>query len=358
MKILYSYIGKKFVINFFMIMAMLIAIIIVFDIAEKLDDFIKNKPSVFEIVFHYYFNMIPYFINLFSPLLIFIAAIYFTSRMAANTEFVAMLTSGINFYRLLVPYFMVAVLFSGFSWYLNSWVIPETNKREQAFELKYILNKITNTDNHIHRQIEPGVFIYMQSYDVQDSFGYKFTLEKMKDNKLTSKLEAQSIEWNNSRQEWKVTAYSIRTLDSNSEKYEKGNQMWLKLPITPTDFGRKTMSIQTMNNRELKEYIKQEKLRGETMVSFYEVEKYYRFAMPFATFILVMIAFSISSRKIRGGTGLHLAFGIRIAFTYILCMKFSTVFATKANMNAFVAVWIPNFIFTILTIILLIRPPK
>jgi lipopolysaccharide export system permease protein len=198
----------------------------------------------------------------------------------------------------------------------------------------------------------------MQSYDVQDSFGYKFTLEKFEGNVMISKLEAQSIEWNNTKNEWEISSYSLRTLDTFGEKYEKGRKMSLKLPITPADFGRKTMNIQTMNSRELKDYIKQEKLRGEMMVSFYEVEHYYRIAMPFATFILVMIAFAISSRKIRGGTGLHLAFGILIAFTYILFMKFSTVFATKGNMNPLIAVWIPNMIYTILAAFLLVKAPK
>jgi lipopolysaccharide export system permease protein len=358
MKILDLYFIRKFLVTFFLIIGIFVLIAIIFDFAEKVDDFVKNQAPLKAIVFEYYVNFVPYFMNLFSPLLIFISAVYFTSRMAANTEIVAMLTNGVNYYRLLVPYFIVALMLASLSWYLNSWVIPNGNKKEQAFEEKYILNKFMNTDNHIHRQIEPGIFIYLQSYDAQDSFGYKFTLERFNKYRMVSKLEAQNIRWNNATGKWDLANYNIRTIDSFSEKYQSGRKMSLSLPISPSDFGRKTLSIQSMNNRELKEYIAKEKLRGEELVTFYEIEKYRRFGMPFATFILVLIAFSISSRKIRGGTGLHLAFGILIAFTYVLFMQFSSVFATKADLNPLLAVWIPNILYTLLGGFLLVKAPK
>ena len=337
---------------------MFILIAIVFDFAEKIDDFVKNEAPIKAIIFQYYMNFIPVLLNLFSPLFIFIAAIFFTSKMASDTEIVAMLTNGINFYRLIVPYLIVSLILASFSWFLNSWVIPDSINKQHTFENKYVLNPFRNTDNHIHRQIEPGVFIYMQAYEVSDSMGYRFALEKFKDNKLYYKLQSHNIRWEKTKNKWVVRGYTIRLIDSMSEKLLTGKELTLDLAITPADFGRKMASIQTLNNRELKEFIQKEVLRGETLTTFYKIELYRRLSMPFATFILVLIAFAMSSRKIRGGTGIHLAFGLLIAFTYIFFMQFSSVFSVKANVDPLLATWIPNIFFSIIGIFLLIRAPK
>lgn len=337
---------------------MFILIAIVFDFAEKIDDFVKNEAPIKAIIFQYYMNFIPVLLNLFSPLFIFIAAIFFTSKMASDTEIVAMLTNGINFYRLIVPYLIVSLILASFSWFLNSWVIPDSINKQHTFENKYVLNPFRNTDNHIHRQIEPGVFIYMQAYEVSDSMGYRFALEKFRDNKLYYKLQSHNIRWEKTKNKWVVRGYTIRLIDSMSEKLLTGKELTLDLAITPADFGRKMASIQTLNNRELKEFIQKEVLRGETLTTFYKIELYRRLSMPFATFILVLIAFAMSSRKIRGGTGIHLAFGLLIAFTYIFFMQFSSVFSVKANVDPLLATWIPNIFFSIIGIFLLIRAPK
>lgn len=358
MKILYWYIIKKFFLTFLLIIGMFILIAIVFDFAEKIDDFVKNEAPFKAIIFNYYLNFIPVLLNLFSPLFIFIAAIIFTSRMAANTEIVAMLTSGINFYRLIIPYFIVSLILASFSWYLNCWVIPESISKQNAFENKYVLNPFRNTDNHIHRQIEPGVFIYMQAYEVADSMGYRFSLEKFKENKLYYKLQSHNIRWSKEKNKWVVSGYTIRIIDSMSEKLLKGNELTLNLSITPGDFGRKMASIQTLNNRDLREFIKKEELRGENLTTFYKLELYRRLSLPFATFILVLIALAVSSRKIRGGTGIHLAFGLLIAFTYIFFMQFSSVFAVKGNIDPLLSTWIANIFFAIIGAILLIKAPK
>jgi lipopolysaccharide export system permease protein len=341
-----------------LIIGMFILIAIVFDFAEKIDDFVKNEAPFKAIIFDYYLNFIPVLLNLFSPLFIFIAAILFTSRMASNTEIVAMLTNGINYYRLIIPYFIVSLVLASFSWYLNSWVIPDSINKQHAFENKYVLNPFRNTDNHIHRQIEPGVFIYMQSYEVADSMGYRFSLEKFNQNRLYYKLQSHNIRWVKEKNKWVVSGYSIRLIDSASEKYLSGKELTLDLPITPGDFGRKMASIQTLNNKELKEFIQKEELRGETLTTFYKIELYRRLSMPFATFILVIIALAVSSRKIRGGTGIHLAFGLLIAFTYIFFMQFSSVFAVKGNINPLLSTWIANIFFSVVGAILLIRAPK
>jgi lipopolysaccharide export system permease protein len=337
---------------------MFILIAIVFDFAEKIDDFVKNEAPFKAIIFQYYMNFIPVLLNLFSPLFIFIAAIFFTSKMATDTEIVAMLTNGINFYRLLIPYFIVSFVLASFSWYLNSWVIPDSISKQHAFENKYVLNPFRNTDNHIHRQIEPGVFIYMQAYEVSDSMGYRFALEKFKDNRLYYKLQSHNIHWDKTKNKWVVREYTIRLIDSMSEKILSGKELTLDLSINPGDFGRKMASIQTLNNNELRQFIKKEMLRGENLTTFYKIELYRRLSMPFATFILVLIAFAMSSRKIRGGTGIHIAFGLLIAFTYIFFMQFSSVFSVKGNVDPLLSTWIPNIFFAILGVILLIRAPK
>jgi lipopolysaccharide export system permease protein len=358
MKILYWYIIKKFFLTFLLIIGMFILIAIVFDFAEKIDDFVKNEAPLKAIIFQYYMNFIPVLLNLFSPLFIFIAAIFFTSKMASDTEIVAMLTNGINFYRLLIPYFIVSFVLASFSWYLNSWVIPDSISKQHTFENKYVLNPFRNTDNHIHRQIEPGVFIYMQAYEVSDSMGYRFALEKFKDNRLYYKLQSHNIHWDKTKNKWVVREYTIRLIDSMSEKILSGKELTLDLSINPGDFGRKMASIQTLNSNELRQFIKKEMLRGENLTTFYKIELYRRLSMPFATFILVLIAFAMSSRKIRGGTGIHIAFGLLIAFTYIFFMQFSSVFSVKGNVDPLLSTWIPNIFFAFLGVILLIRAPK
>jgi lipopolysaccharide export system permease protein len=358
MKILYWYIIKKFFLTFLLIIGMFILIAIVFDFAEKIEDFVKNDAPLEAIIFQYYMNFIPVLLNLFSPLFIFIAAIYFTSRLASQTEIVAMLTNGINFYRLLIPYLFVSLVLASFTWYLNCWVIPHSIAKQQSFEAKYVLNPFRNTDNHIHRQIEPGVFIYMQSYEVSDSMGYRFSLEKFRDNNLYYKLQSHNIRWDKAKNKWVVKGYSIRTIDSMSEKLITGKELTLDISITPGDFGRKTASVQTLDNRELKEFIQKEMLRGERLTTFYFIELYRRLSMPFATFILVIIAFAMSSRKIRGGIGIYLAYGLLIAFTYIFFMQFSSVLSVKANVDPLLSTWIPNIFFSVIAAILLYRAPK
>lgn len=358
LKIIDRYIIKKFLLTFIFIIGLFILIAIVFDFSEKVDDFVKNQASLKVILLDYYTHFIPYFLNLFSSLFIFISAVYFTSRMAYQTEIIAILSSGVNFYRLLVPYFIVSLILASFSFYLNGWIIPISNQKLLDFEEKYVLNPYTNKELHIHRKIAPGIFIYMQSYNVQDSIGYQFSLEKFDNNRLEYKLQSQSIKWNSNSQEWVAQRYRIRTIKEMEEKLVSGDKFSLKLPIHPDDFGRKTRNIQTMNNKELNDYIEIERMRGDSMIKYYLVEKYKRVSLPFATFILVLIAFSIASRKVRGGIGMHLGLGILLAFSYLIFLQFSSVFSFKGGLDPLLSVWIPNIVYAILAVILLLRAPK
>ena len=358
MKVFYKYIIKKFLTTFVFIIGIFIIISVVFDVSEKIDDFVLKQAPLNEIIFNYYFNFVPYFINLFSPLFIFISAIYFTSRMASNSEFIAVLSSGTNFYKILIPYLMAGMMLAGLAFFLNGWVIPQGTRKKVEFEYKYIFSRKSDLNDHIHRQIEPDVFIYMQNWDASDSVGFQFSLEKFKKYDLYYKLMSQSVSWDKDKKEWLAINYTLRTNDGFKETYSRGREMAIKMPIEPSDFGRKTSNIDYLNNTEMTRYIKAEKARGEALVNFYLTKKYSRTSQPFATFILIIIAFSLASRKIRGGTGLHLGLGIMIAFTYLLFMQFSTIFATKGEIDPWIAVWLPNIVFTFIAAILLYTAPK
>ncbi len=360
LKRLDRYIIWNFLTTFLFTLGLFILVVIVVDLSEKIDNFVqKDGPSIHEIIFDYYFNFLPYFINLFSPLFIFIAAIYFTSRMAYGTEFIAMFSSGVSFYRLLMPYLFVGFLMSGASFYMHGYVIPEANKGINEFRANYILHDYHHGEKHIHRQLHDNIFMYMESFDVPDTTGYRFALEKFKDdNSLNYKIQARKAVWNYNLGKWIAVDWQIRYIDGMNERVKTGDSLALTLPIKPKDFGRKHYSIRAMTNPELREYIAIEKLRGESEVATYQVQLYQRSSMPFATVVMVMLAFSLASRKIRGGMGLHLGLGILIAFSYILFLQLSTTFATEAGFSPLLAVWIPNIIFFVLALILIYRAPK
>ncbi len=339
-------------------LGILIIIAVVFDFAEKIDDFINHNAPIKAILLDYYANFIPYFMNLFSPLIIFLSAIYFTSRMAYNTEFVAIMTNGTSFYRLLIPYMFVALLLASLSFYLHGWVIPEGNKVLVDFESKYVNKPYLKYDHNIHKQIRTDEFVFLRNYNNKKESGNKFTYEKFDGIVLKEKLFADHIEWIDSFQHWEAHRYKIRYIDSMKETIVSGDTIVLDLPLKPEAFEKNLSNIHTLNNKEITIMIDELKLRGDSIVDMYEVEKYQRVAMPFATFIMVLIAMTMSFRKVRGGTGLHLGLGLLLAFTYILFMQFSHQFAIQSSLNPQIAVWIPNMLFATVGITLLIFAKK
>lgn len=352
-KILDWYIIKKFLGTFFFAMALIIAIAIVFDISEKIDDFLEKEAPMRAIVFDYYMNFIPFFANLFSPLFVFISVIYFTSRMASQTEIIAILSSGVSFKRLLVPYIVGAAILASISLYLNNYVIPHSNTTRIAFETKYIKNQFIYKNKHVHRQIAPGEFIYFESFNNIDKIGYQFSFEKFSNGKLTYKLISDRVIWDSVKTKWTVENYFIRHIDDMNERIETGFQKDTMFVFKPEEFSRRSNYIETMDTGELNEFIKQEQNRGSEEVPFYLLEKYRRTSFPFATFILTIIGVSLSSRKVRGGIGVQIGAGILLSFTYIMFMQVSQTFATNGNVPAALAVWIPNIFFSIVAAYLL-----
>jgi lipopolysaccharide export system permease protein len=358
MKKLDWYILRKFLGTFVYAITILLVIVIVFDISEKIEDFIRTKPSFREIAFDYYLNFIPYFVNLFSYLFTFIAVVFFTSRLAARTEIVAMLSSGISFYRLLRPYMIGAAIIAGCSLFLNNFVIPHANQRRLDFEEKFIRNTFAYNARNIHRLIEPGTFVSMEGFNAKGRTGYRFTMDKFKDNELYYHMNADNIVWDSIRRLWKINAYNIRKVKGLKESMRFGGELDTVIPLDVKDFTLRPNNIETMNYSELNNYIREQRLQGAENLEDMEIEKQSRLAFPFATFILTLIGVSLASRKVRGGIGMHIGLGLLISFSYILFMKITSVFAQKDITPAYVAVWIPNVLYAILAVYLLRKAPK
>lgn len=359
LKTLDWYILKRFLGTYLFSNILIITIIIVFDISEKIDNFIY--ASVDEIVFDYYVNFIPFFLNLLSPMFTFIAVIFFTSKLAARYETVAILSSGVSYLRFLRPYIIGASCIALVSLVLSHFVIPEASKSRQAFEDKYINHTYENKESNIHRQIEPGVFIYMESFNNGMKTGYKFTLERTRDGKLYYMLCADNIMWDSINQSWKANNYyeryipdiKLSSIESNTvgakgsyaEELKFGTQKELKIDFSPKDMGRIESKVDIMTYPELKRFVKKERLKGSNGIERFEVENYKRTAIPFSTFILTIIGVCLSSRKIRGGLGMHLALGLLLAASYELFLHVSSIFAINGLLPPVVAVWMPNVIY-------------
>jgi len=338
------YIIAKFLGTFFVSIALIISIALVFDISENLDEFLSKDIPVHDIIFDYYLNFIPYFANLFSSLFCFIAVIYFTSKMAYNSEIIAILSSGVSFHRFIRPYMVGAAIIALFSYTLGDYIIPPANKTMVEFKDNYIKNKRNSLENNIHRQITPGTYIYMRSYNTSNDVGYKFTIERFEEGKLVSKLSADFIKWDRERKVWEINNYFIRDIDGYNETITTGTKKDTTLNMVPADYVTMANMAETLALPDLNKEIESLKLRGINTIE-YEVEKHKRRANPFSAFILTIIGVSLASRKVKGGLGLHLGLGLLFAFSYIMFMQIATVFAISGSVPPYIAVWIPNFIF-------------
>ena len=359
LKILDLYIIRKFLGTFFLAIVLILSIVVIFDLSEKIDDFIESGAGLHEIVFDYYLNFVPYFGVLFSSLFAFIAVIYFTSRMAYNTEIIAILNSGMSFRRFLVPYLISASFIAALAFYLSDQVIPGANKVKLDFEEKYVRRApIKFKAKDFHRQIEPGIYIYLQNYSNVSKIGYNFTIEKFEDGELVSKMFADQIRWDTAVNKWQARRYYIRTIDGLTETIEEGKTIDTTLAIHPDDFKMRLTIVETMSLKELDEFIDKQLMQGETNITAYQIERQNRVAFPFSLFILTLIGVAVSSRKMRGGIGLQIAIGVVISFTYILFTQFSKQFAIGGMLPVMAAVWLPNVCFFFVAIYLFRLAPR
>ncbi len=358
MKKLDWYIIRKFLGTFFYAIALLAVIIIIFDFSEKVDDFIEKNPSTYAIIFEYYANFIPFFINKFSALFTFIAVIFFTSKMAADTEIIAILNSGVSFRRLLRPYLLAASFIALLSFILTNFIIPETSQNMHEFQKKYLKGEKYNSPSNIHIQIDPGVFAYVETYNLKENSGFRFALEDFNAEGMKTKITSDYIRWDSLGSQWKVENWVKREITEKGEKLTRGTSFDTTLNLKPDDFNIDVDYAIYMNYQELRDFIDNEKMRGSGNLLKFQVEKHSRMAFPFATIILTVIGVSLSSRKVRGGIGLNLGIGITICFAFILFMQVTTVFATFSNLPPALAVWIPNVMFGLLALYLLKIAPK
>lgn len=346
------YIIRKFLGTFFFTIVLIIGISIVFDLSEKIDDFIESEAPIKAIIFDYYFNFAPYFANLFSGLFTFISAIFFTSKMAFNTEIIAILSSGVSFRRLMLPYMVSAGFICLFSYYLGCYVIPPANKKMVDFQYAHVKSKPINMDRNIHRQLASDIYIYMGRYDVRNDMGDKFTIEKFENHKLLSKLSAEKIRWDRERKIWTLSTYTIRDIIGDKEVITTGTKKDTTLNMSPEEFSTVENDIEAMTQPDLKSFIRQQRMRGVDALEVYEVEQHRRVAVPFSSFILALIGVSLASKKIRGGIGLHLGFGIALSFAYIMFQQITKVFALSGSVSPFLSMWIPNIAFAVIAFFL------
>lgn len=353
------YIIKKFLGTFFFAILLIVSIAVVFDFSEKIDDFLENKAPFRAIIFDYYLNFIPYFAVLFSSMFTFISVIFFTSRMAYNTEIIAILSSGISFRRMLLPYFISAVVISAFSFVLSNYVIPNANEERFAFEERYYHGSIVRyKQRNIHKQVRPGLFIYMENYSTSSNIGYKFSMERFEEGKLVSKLISEYVKWDSTKNKWTIRNYYVRDFDGLNQDIEYGTSIDTTLYIYPEDFRRRDNVVETMSIGELIKFIENQKMQGSTNVEQLLIEKHERLAFPFSTFILTLIGVSVSSRKVRGGIGGHIGIGLGVSFGYILFMQFSAQYAISGALSPLLAAWLPNIIFLVVGIFMYKMAPK
>lgn len=346
MKILDRYIVKQFLGTFFFIMAMIMAISIVFDVSEKLDAFLRSQPSIFEIVVNYYFNFVIYYSNIFSSLLLFITIIIFTSKLAQNSEVIAILSSGVSFNRYLRPYFIATTFLVFLSIILNHTGVPYSNKIRLDFENAYVHNPYHIRKTNLHREIEPGKIVYFERFTALNKVGYNFSIEHWEGDKLVKKLMADRIVRDtDSSGHWTLQNYFIRTIDGGKETVVSGTKLDTIFDFKLKDFGQNLDLAQAMDSWDLNEYIDVQRARGADDLARYQLELHQRTSLPVAAYVLMIIGVSIASRKVRGGMGLHIVIGVILAFVYLLFLRMFSVSAMNAGLHPLIAVWIPNFLF-------------
>ena len=354
-----AYIVSKFITTFFIALILIIGIVIIFDISEKIDNFVAKEAPLKAVIFDYYLNFIPYFMNMFSPLFVFITVIFFTSKMAADSEIIAILSCGISFHRMMAPYIFSATLIALLSLCLNLFIIPDANKTRLEFENQYVKTRFKSVGRNVHYQISPGEFVFAESFSSWNNTAYRFTLEKIVDNKMVSKISAESAVYNEEKNVWTLKKYFIRDYNNDlTDRVRSGKQLDTTIALSSKDFYLTEKTVETLNYKELNNLIDTQRMRGDANVKFALIEKNTRFALPFSAFILTIMGVALSSKKRRGGIGWNIGIGIALAFTYILFLRFSQMFVHTDTLPPVIALWLPNVVFAIIAGFLYRIAPK
>jgi lipopolysaccharide export system permease protein len=358
------YILSKYLTTFFFCLLLLTAIVVVVDVSEKTDDFVKSKLPVWSIITDYYFGFIPRIDAMLFPLFVFIAVIFFTSKMATRSEVVAILSSGVSYRRFLLPYLLGGLFLSVLLWFGYQYVVPKANKKWGDFETEYIdtnlgnANKNSTYKQHLYFRNDLNTYIGIRGYDTVSKAGTGFFVQQFSNNKLVYNLRADNFNWDTTSKKWKLDIVVERKLNSITENVKRSKTMLMNYNFKPVDLRKDDYLKDQMSTPALNEFIVKERLRGSEGLNTLLVERYNRDAIPVSVLILTIIGAVLASRKVRGGSGLHLALGVVISVLYILFSRFSIVFATKGSFTPFLAAWTPNFLFGLLAIYLYKKAPK
>jgi lipopolysaccharide export system permease protein len=358
MKILDRYILRKFLTTFFFVVLLLVAILLVVDLAERMDDIIRMEIGIGQILVGYYLNFIPYMLNLLSPITVFIATVFVTANMAARTEIVAILSSGVSFVRMLKPFVIGALILGLFTFYLIGWVIPVGNRDRIDFENQFFKDNRAKEGRNIHLKIAPETYLYMESYNPAIMVGYQATIETFKEGKLVSKLKCSRLKWRHEKEHWQMDRCWVRTIDGDKEQLFQLHSKDTILPINPKDLETAELLYEMFTLPELNQFIRRMESRGAENLEVYQSERAFRYAYPFSIVILTIIGVILSSKKSREGIGLQIALGFILAFVYIIFSITSRSLANVGDMHPIFAAQLPNILFAILGIYLYTKVPK
>ena len=355
-----TYILVKFLGSVFYSIALLMTIIIVFDISEKIHKFLDNEVPVNAIIFRYYFNFIPYFINLFFPLFTFISVIWFTSKLSGNNEVISFFNGGVSFYRFMVPYIVGAIILSVISLLMSNFVIPLTNARMHAFNEEYLYKKRVITNTNIHFKSSESTYVYAERWRKQTLEGECFTVEVLSadNDRIETQVTAAQVQYNDSTKLWHLYDYSIRTTDATGQHVRAGIEMDTTFDFLPEDFNSDITVTETMSYGELSRFIDKEKKKGSSLVKHYLIEKNKRIANPLSILIMTMLGLSVAARKTRRGVGVHIFIGLFFVFTFIFFQQVSNVFAISEQLSPALATWLPNLVYLVVCVVLLRFTPK
>lgn len=344
LKLLDVFILKKFLGTYFFATILILAVVSMFDITEKLDAFLTAPLK--ETLFDYFASFLPYFANQLSPLFVFISVIFFTSKMAGNSEIIAIMASGVSFNRLLRPYMIGAAVVAALTFVLSNYIIPPTNVKRIDYTNKYVKNKKVTTGLDIQLMARPGEVVYIGRFENNTKTGYRFSLDKFNGKELTSRMTAQTITYDSTRNyHWTVHNYMIRDFDGMKESIRRGERLDTIIPIEPRDFLISVNDQETLTTPQLSEFIEKQKNRGVANIKAFEIEKERRYAVAAAAFILTLIGVSLSAKKTKGGMGINIGIGLLLSFSYILFSTVTSQFAISGLTSPWVAMWIPNFVY-------------
>jgi lipopolysaccharide export system permease protein len=357
-KILDGYLLKKMLGSVFFSVSLLMLIVIVFDVSENIQRFMSHNVPVKDVIFGYYLNFIPYFINLFIPLFTFISVIWFTSKLSSNNEIISIFDNGISFNRMLVPYITGALIIMLLSLILANFIVPTTNKKLNDFKFQYFGKRhVSMTYQHVKNS--KNSYVFVERWDKMEDMGYNFTYEEFENNAIRKKLSAQTIDYDEEQKIWHLHRYTCREiLPDGEEVITTGDEMDTVFNLEPMNLYQDAFVSETMSYRELRRFIKEERMRGSSLLANYQIEQHKRLANPLGILIMTLLGVSVSCRKSTRGVGVHVFIGMGLAFSFIFLQQISTVFSVSGGLPPVLGTWIPNLIYLVITIVMLKMTPK